>query len=201
MRTGAISETKGRLPVDEDYRSVFAHRAREGERKAGQQRGRQHGNHNAADGLEAIGAERRGCLFEAAVDLADDRLYRSDRERQGDEDERNENPERRECYFDVKTGEHAADPTVRRIQGRQRDPGDGGRQGERQIDGGVQQPAARKAVACKDPGDQQSEGAVGDSRRQREPEARTQRGHHPRLARHLPNPAQPEPGRLRDQRG
>ena len=58
--------------------------------------------------------------------------------------------------LDAQRREQAADPAVRTIDGGERDAGDRGRQGERQVDHRVDQPAAGKVVAGQNPGDEKA---------------------------------------------
>ena len=60
----------------------------------------------------------------------------------------------------MRLGQHAADQARRGVKGGQRDAGDGGRQGEGQVDQGVDDVAAKKPVADQGPGVQHAEHAV-----------------------------------------
>src|SRR5262249_23306895 len=77
--------------------------------------------------------------------------------------------------LEPEAGETPADGSMGSVQRRQRKAGDRGRRGERQIDRGVKQPAAREVISRQHPGDQQSEHGVDQGRRKREAETRPQR--------------------------
>src|SRR5262249_57560735 len=121
---------------------------------------------------------------------------------EGEEEEGggDEGPRRRERHLDAEVGENPADPSIGSVQRRQRNAGDRGRKGERQIDRGVKQPAAREVISRQHPGDQQSEHGVDQGRRKREAETRPQRRKDTWFGDERPNSTQPEAGSLRHQR-
>ena len=88
------------------------------------------------------------------VELLEHRLHGAHDEGQADEDQRDDDAERRVGDLDAERREQRADPAVRRIERGQRDAGDRGRQREGQVDDGVEQAPAGKAVAHQHPGDE-----------------------------------------------
>ena len=88
MSSGVISVFIGRLPAMKIDRAVFADGARERQREAGEQR-RQHRRHDdAAEDIEAAGAERLGGVFEVALHFLQRRLHGAHHERHADQRER-----------------------------------------------------------------------------------------------------------------
>src|SRR5690606_29373688 len=65
----------GDVAGDEDHRAVFTDSACESEREARQHGGGEPGQDHAADRLEAVGAQRGGCLLDLAIDLLHHRLH------------------------------------------------------------------------------------------------------------------------------
>jgi hypothetical protein len=98
---GAISDYERQVAGDEDDRAVFADAAGEGERKTGQDRRCQPRQQHAADGLEAIGAERGCCFLHFLVDLFHHRLHGAHDEGQADEDQRDYDADGREGDLDA----------------------------------------------------------------------------------------------------
>ena len=71
-------------------------RAREGEREAGEQRGRELRAGSTREMVcQRVGAERRGRLLDLVVEVLEHRLHRAHDERQADEDQRDDDAERR----------------------------------------------------------------------------------------------------------
>ena len=96
ISSGAISETQRHVAGDEDHRAVFADRAGEGQREAGQQRRqRAPAGSTRAKVCSRRGAERRGGLLDLAVEVLQHRLHRAHDEGQADEDQRDDDAERR----------------------------------------------------------------------------------------------------------
>ena len=106
---------------DEDHRAVFAHRARERECEAGK-KSRQDVRENHPDkGLPARCAEARGGLLQLAFEIFEHGLDGANDERQANESQRDDHPERCECDFQPERRERLAKPAVLRIDRRQRD--------------------------------------------------------------------------------
>jgi hypothetical protein len=97
-------------------------------------------------------------------------------ERQTDESQRHDNPQRRERNFDPQRQEPLSEPAIGRVQRRQRDAGHRRRQRKRQIHHGVNQPLERKGIAHQHPGDDETEYHVDQRGNQRGPETQAQRG-------------------------
>ena len=83
-------------------------------------------------------AERHGGFFELDLKLRDHRLQRPHDKRKADEDQRDQDPKPCEGDLDAHRRERRSEPPVRRVKGRERDAGDGGRQSEGQVDGRVE---------------------------------------------------------------
>ena len=107
-------------------------------------------------------AERRRGLLDLAVELGENRLQRPDDEGQADEDERDGDAERGEGDLDAERLQERADPAVRRVDRAEGEARHRRRQGEGQVDGRVEQPAAGKLVAGQDPGDDAAEEDVDE---------------------------------------
>src|SRR4249919_32779 len=100
---------------DEDHRPVLAHRACEGQREAGQHRGRKFRQYHAAQRGEAIRAQRRGGLFLVAAERFEHGLHRAHRERQADEHQRDHDAGCRVGDLDAPRFEEAPHPAVLRV--------------------------------------------------------------------------------------
>ena len=151
---------------DEDHRAVFAHRTREGECRARQQRRRQCRQDDATERLQARRAQRRGGLFGFQSKIGKHRLQRAHHERQADESERHDHAQRRVGDLHAQQRQkRRAEPALRRIERGQRDAGDGRRQRKRQIHQRIDQALERKAVAHQHPGHDQTEDRVDRRRR------------------------------------
>src|SRR5271165_5880251 len=150
---------------DEDDRAIFPDAAREGQRNAGEQRRRQLRDHHAADRLPSARSERRRSLLLADVERADDRLDRAHDERKADEDQRNQDAPGGVGDLHAEMRQNRADPAVRSVEGRERNARDGGRQGERKVDHGVEQAPAWKRIPGQSPSDREA-GEEIDKRRQ-----------------------------------
>ena len=106
--------------------------------------------------MPAVGAEAGGGFLDFDVKVDQHRLNRPHHERNADEDHRHKNADRRERHLDAEFGKRRAEPAVLREQRGQRDAGDRGRQRKGNIDDGVEQPAAREAIAHQRPDDDRS---------------------------------------------
>ena len=93
------------------------------------------------------------------------------------------------------------DPALLRVDRGERDARDGGRQGERQIDEGVDEPAARELVAHEDPGEQDAEDHVDQRAHERRAEAQAVRGEHARTRHRGPELRPAHRGALEDHGG
>src|SRR6266567_2210136 len=87
----------GHVAGDEDHRAVLADGAREGERRARDQRRQQRWKHHAPQDGRARGAQQRCRLLKLVIEILQHRLDRAHHERQPDENQGDENAERREC--------------------------------------------------------------------------------------------------------
>ena len=157
ISSGVISDMNGRLPamkMTEPYSPTA--RAKASAKPVTMRRRQARQQHRAVNGLEAAGAERRRRLLDLAVDLFHHRLHGAHDEGQADEDQRDDDAERRIGDLDAERHQQMADPAFRRVERGQRDAGDRGRQRERQVDHGVDDAAAGKAVAHQHPGDDES---------------------------------------------
>ena len=134
------------------------------------QRGNDTRQHDAAHRHPAPGAERSGGFLQFLVEIFEHRLHRAHDERQADEDQRDKDAERREGDPDAERRQQAADPAGFGVERRQRDAGDRGRQRKRNVDDGIKQAAARKAVAHQRPDDDRAEHQIGRRRRERQSE-------------------------------
>ena len=103
--------------------------------------------------VPAVGAERGRRLLDLDVEIDQHRLHRAHHEGNADEDHRDEDADRRERHLDAEFGQRRPEPAFLREQLRQRDAGDRGRQRKGDIDDGVEQPPAGKAVAHQRPDD------------------------------------------------
>ena len=176
---------------DEDDRAVFADAAREGERQAGQQRRRERRQRararpSASAMAPSVAEASSSSCSSSAISGCDG----AHDERQADEDQRDENAPAREGDLDADRRQRRAEPAVRRIERGERDAGDRGRQRERQIDDGVEEASAGKAVARQRPGDDRAEHDVDQRGRERNAEGRLQRRQHARLHRDRPEAAE-----------
>ena len=145
--------------------------------------------------LDAVRAQARGRFLDFHVEIFDDRLQRPDHERQPDEHERDRDAQRRERHLDAVSLQRGTQPPVRRVERRQRDTGDRGRQRERQIDQRIDDAPARKPVSRQHPGDDQPKHRVHHRRRERGADAELVRGDHSRIADGLQIAPQPCRGR------
>ena len=105
-------------------------------------------------------AERCGGFLFLAIDLLQNRLHGAHDEGQADEGERDDDADRRVADLEAEEiHQRLPEPAVRRIDRGERDAGHGGGQREGQVDHGIDQPAAREAIAHQHPGN------AGDRRR------------------------------------
>ena len=135
--------------------------------------GRQHRKNHAPENLPAVRAEARGGFLKFRIEIFEHRLHGADDERQADERERDENAELRVGNLDAQRREPCANPAVRRIQRRQRDARDGGRQRERQIHQRVHNLFSEKIVAHQNPRDDESENRIDERGEKRRAETQT----------------------------
>jgi hypothetical protein len=117
-------------------------------------------------------SDRRG-LLDLLLQVLEHRLQCADDEWQADEGERDPDADRREAHLERQP---AADPAVARVQRRQRDAGDSGGQGERQVDERIDEAPAGKLVAHQHPADEQAEDGVDRRRQERGAEGEPVRG-------------------------
>ncbi|ABA49583.1 hypothetical protein BURPS1710b_2014 [Burkholderia pseudomallei 1710b] len=183
---------------DEDHRAVFAERAREREREARQQRGRHGRQHDAAEREPARRAEACGRLLLLALEILENGLHGAHDERQADEGQRDEHAERRERDLDPERREIAADPAVLRVDGRERDARDRGRQRERQVDDRVDEPLERERVAHQHPCDEKAEHRVHERAAERGRKREPVRREHARRRRRGDELVPRERGRLQE---
>jgi hypothetical protein len=80
-------------------------------------------------------------------------------------------PAGREGELYAKLRQRSTDPTIRRIECGKGNAGDGGRQGERQIDHRIQQSPRGESIAGEHPGNDQSEHRVDGGGDQGRPKA------------------------------
>ena len=109
------------------------------------------------------------------IEIDQHRLHRPHHEGNADEDHRDEDADRRERDLDAEFGQRRAEPALLREQLRQRDAGDRGRQRKGNIDDGVEQPPARKAITHQRPDDDGSHHQIDAGRGKRKPERNLQR--------------------------
>ena len=124
--------------------------------------GRTAGRRDAAEGLR--GGPRERPPASASRRVGDDRLYRADGEGEADEDQRHQHAEGREGDPDAEGLEQGADPAVAREESREGDAGDGGGQGEGEVDEGVYEAASGEGVAHQHPGGDEAEDGVDERR-------------------------------------
>src|SRR6266566_8124603 len=131
---------------DEHDRAELADGAREREGDAGQNRGQDARKNDALESREATRAQRGGGVLHLAIELEENRLNRSNDERERHEEQREQ---------EAPTREHGVDPDgrLRTIEREQGQAGDDRRQSERQVDEGVHEPLADEAIAHERPGD------------------------------------------------
>ncbi len=167
MSSGVISVFIGRLPAMKMTEPYSPTRAREGQREAGEQR-RQHGRQDdAAEHVEATGAEGLGGILQVALHLQQRRLHGAHHERHADQRQRDGDADPGVGHLDAERLEVLADPAVLREHRRERDAGDRGGQRERHVDQRVDELAAREVVAHQRPGDDEAEHEVDGGGQQR----------------------------------
>ncbi|KAG1257695.1 hypothetical protein G6F65_015816 [Rhizopus arrhizus] len=163
----------GHVAGDEHHRSVLAHRACEGQRKARHQRRQDGGQQHAADRLPTAGAQAGGGFLDLALDVFQHGLHGAHHERHADEDQGDHDAQRGERHFQVKPfGQWRPEPAFFGIQRGQRDARHGRGQRKRQVDQRVQDLLAGKAVAHQHPGHHRAEHQVHQRGQQRRAEAR-----------------------------
>lgn len=158
---------RGQIAGNEDYRTVFAHGARECQGRAGDQRRHQRGQHDAPNGLKSRRAQCGGGFFGFLTEFHHHRLHGAHDEGQADKRQRDDNAQRRVGNLDAEMTERRAKPALRRVEGRQRNTGNGGGQSKGQVDQRVDQTFAWEAIADQNPGGDGPESSVdrgGDGR-------------------------------------
>jgi hypothetical protein len=103
-------------------------------------------------------------------------LHGAHDERKADEGERETDTERCVRNVDAVRFEHPAHGAMRTIERGERDTGNGRRQGERNIDDGIERGASGEAVSHEDPGDERARDDVDERRRKRRAESQFERG-------------------------
>ena len=166
------------VPRDEDDRAVLPEAAGEGERRPREERGEELGEEDAPERLEAVRSEARGGVLDLGVEAREDGLERPHGEGEAEEDERHADAERREGDRERRArASGAPEPAVRGVERRERDAGDGGRQGEGEVDEGVEEAPAGEAVPHEDPAEEEAQES-GDRRgAEGEEEGEPQRRH------------------------
>jgi hypothetical protein len=102
----------GQIACDEDYRAVFTHRARKGEREAGQE-GRQHRRQDdPPQNVQAPGAERFRRVLQIPLDLLQRRLHRAHGKGQADESQCDRDADPGIGHVHPERLQILADPTV-----------------------------------------------------------------------------------------
>src|SRR5437016_2239345 len=158
---------EGHVARDEDDGAVLAERAREGERKAGDER-REDGRQDHPDeGLQPVRSQAGRRLLRVLVEPLQHRLERADHEGEPDEDEHEHDPQPRVRAVDPDRDEEAAVPAARREEVRVDEPRH--RRGEREgeIDEGVEEALQREVIPYEHPGDEEPEDRVDQRRRER----------------------------------
>ena len=165
---------------DENHRTVLADTAGEGQGEAGQP-GRQQGRQqHMAKHLEGPGAEAGGGFLDLARNVRQHRLQGAHHEGQGDEGQRQGDAQRGVGDLEAQLGGELADQTGWRIQRGEGDAGDGGGQGEGQVDHRFDDLATGEGVAHQHPGQQGTDHAVDDGSEKGGAEAQLQGGQHAR---------------------
>ena len=158
---------------DEDHRAVFADAAGERERKAGEQRRQDRRQHDLE--RPCAGGWRRAAprlpRSPSRVPASTGCTVRTTNGRPT-KISATTTPSGVKATLMPSGASKRADPAIRRIDRRQRDAGDRGRQRERQIDRRIEDALAGKAVAHQHPGHEQPENRV-DGGRDEAPRRRT----------------------------
>jgi hypothetical protein len=126
-------------------------------------------------------------------------LQRAHHKRQANEGAGDDDADRRVGDLDAQRFQNAADPAVAGVQRGERDAGHRRRQGERQVDDGVEQAPAGKAVAHQHPGHQRAEEQVDAGAGERGAEAQFERRAHPRCGDDRPEAVPSQAGGLDEQ--
>ncbi|CAI8721855.1 protein of unknown function [Methylococcus capsulatus] len=145
---------------DEDHRAVFADATGEGQGEARHQGGGDGRQDHLQEGLPAGGAQAGRRFLQLPFQVFQDRLYRPHHEGQADEGQGDRDAQRGEGDLESGLGRELPDPALAGIQRGKRDAGDGGGQGEGQVDEGVGQLASGELVAHQHPGHQQAHDGV-----------------------------------------
>src|SRR5450830_699323 len=132
---------------DEDHRAVLTDATGKRQGEAGQPGRQQRGHEDVAEHLQRLGAQAGGGFFDFPGDIGEDRLHRAHHERQRDESQRQGDAQGAVGNLETQVGGELADQAGRRVQRGQRDTGDGGGQGERQVDHRIDDLAPGEGVA------------------------------------------------------
>ena len=167
---------------DEDHRAVFADAPGEGQGETGQPGRQQRWHEDMAEHLQRPGAEAGGGFLDFLGNVGEHRLHRADHERQGHEGQRQGDPQGGIGDLEAEVAGELADQAGRRIERGEGDTGDGGGQGEGQVDHGIDDLPSGEFVAHQDPGQQRTDQAIEHGGGERGAEAQLERGEHPRRA-------------------
>ena len=165
---------------DEDHRTVLTHATGKRQGETGEPRGQQRRHEDVAEHLQRLGAQAGGGFFDFPGDIGQYRLHRAHHEWQRDKGQRQGDAQRGVGDLEAQVGGELADETIRRVQRGQCDTGDGGGQGEGQVDHRIDDLAAGEGVAHQHPGQQCADHAVDQRGVQRGAETQFQRSQHAR---------------------
>ena len=150
----------GLVASDEDDRTELAQAARERQHHAGGERGHQLRQDDAGKNLRRTRAEGRRRFFHRRRQRFQHRLHRTHDERDAGEYHGDDDARRFVGDGDAERRQRFPQPAFGGKEGGKGNAGDGGRQGEGQIDQGVDEDAAGEAVAGQHPGEQQAKKRV-----------------------------------------
>ncbi len=151
---------EGLVAGNEDDRAEFAETARKGERRTGQKCGPEDRQDHAPEDRQVAAAERLRGFLERRVEVFEHRLHSAHDEGQAGERHRNHDADRRIGDADASLQKRAAEPAIGGEEGGQRDTGNGGRQGEGQVDDRVDEPPSGKGIADENPGERETEDEI-----------------------------------------
>src|SRR5450830_1227217 len=171
---------------DEDHRAVLTDATGKRQGEAGQPGRQQRGHEDVAEHLQRLGAQAGGGFFDFPGDIGEDRLHRAHHERQRDESQRQGDAQGAVGDLETQVGGELADQAGRRVQRGQRDTGDGGGQGERQVDHRIDDLATGEGVAHQHPGQQRTDHAIDQRGVQRGAETQFQCRQHTRCGDDVP---------------
>src|SRR5829696_7324709 len=140
---------EGYVPRYEDDRPELPHGARERQGRAGQDRRQQVGQDDLRERLQTARPERDRRLLHLLVQLQQDGLHRPHHERQRDEQERHH--DRR-----ARVGDVHAERALGAVERQERQPGDDGGQGEREVYDRVDYPLPPEGVPYQYPRDKRA---------------------------------------------